>query len=410
MCYLNAALALIAYSPPLHAALERLDPARECRATVEPCVQCRLPDVLANMRARAAPASNEAVKALCEAAWGKRSKARTAAASSSPPPPPTPLFRQGVHHDAHELLLALLCGSCLPNVTDAFTAETATQVACSVCKTIASTSAAQPDFGLTLSIPRLSPGEGNTSVAAALNLFLSEEAPDGAMCDCAECQGRRIATTRTVVMSAPALLVVQLKRFTNRAAKIGDFVEFDRTLALPVSGQGDEGNSVCDYRLRGVVVHSGDALDDDNENHFYAYVVVREGNGAAWYKVDDHIVDRCANKILGGGLGGTRIPATTTLHQNKTRPTNPTPTLNKNKGLRGTKCVGRRRMCCSTSATTQPRHRSVSATRSTSIVATGAAASATVPVTMAATMKISTAAAAAAPAQAPMAAATPRMW
>jgi len=117
---------------------------------------------------------------------------------------------------------------------------------------------------------------------------------------CERCDKKVDTVKRLCVKKLPPILVIQLKRFDydferDAAVKFNDYFEFPRELDMEpytVAGLARRENEAVDcepedldpsivrkYRLRGMVVHSGQA----SGGHYYSYIK----DGDKWYKFDD---------------------------------------------------------------------------------------------------------------------------
>ena len=132
---------------------------------------------------------------------------------------------------------------------------------------------------------------------------------------CEECQAKVAAIKRLCIGKLPTYLCIQLKRFDydwerEEAIKFNDYFEFPRALDMgPYTAQGIENQHDCPtnaaYRLKGVVVHSGQA----SGGHYYAFI--RDcGESGKWLKFDDCDVseieltdEELASQCFGGDQG-----------------------------------------------------------------------------------------------------------
>ncbi|CAB4054352.1 USP9_24 [Lepeophtheirus salmonis] len=117
---------------------------------------------------------------------------------------------------------------------------------------------------------------------------------------CASCDKKVDTMKRLCIKKLPPILVIQLKRFDydyerECAIKFNDYFEFPRVLDMEpytVGGlakiEGEvidadpsdlDGKTVHTYKLRGMVVHSGQA----SGGHYYSYIKSKD----KWYKFDD---------------------------------------------------------------------------------------------------------------------------
>ena len=117
---------------------------------------------------------------------------------------------------------------------------------------------------------------------------------------CERCDKKVDTVKRLCVKKLPPILVIQLKRFDydyerDAAVKFNDYFEFPRELDMEpytVAGMAKREKEAVDcepedldpnivrrYKLRGMVVHSGQA----SGGHYYSYIK----DGDKWYKFDD---------------------------------------------------------------------------------------------------------------------------
>ena len=117
---------------------------------------------------------------------------------------------------------------------------------------------------------------------------------------CERCDKKVDTVKRLCIKKLPPILVIQLKRFDydferDAAVKFNDYFEFPRELdmepytvaglakkeneAVDVEPEDLDTNIVRKYRLRGMVVHSGQA----SGGHYYSYIK----DGEKWFKFDD---------------------------------------------------------------------------------------------------------------------------
>jgi len=139
---------------------------------------------------------------------------------------------------------------------------------------------------------------------------------------CERCDKKVDTVKRLCVKKLPPILVIQLKRFDYDyermcLIKFNDFFEFPRELDMEPYTVGGlakiEGEAVdCDpsdlddsqvrkYRLRGIVVHSGQA----SGGHYYSFIRNKDSDGEfRWYKFDDGDVteikmeDTCQKSLI----------------------------------------------------------------------------------------------------------------
>ncbi|EDV22025.1 uncharacterized protein TRIADDRAFT_59589 [Trichoplax adhaerens] len=129
---------------------------------------------------------------------------------------------------------------------------------------------------------------------------------------CERCDKKVDTVKRMCIKKLPKILAIQLKRFDydwerDCAVKFNDYFEFPREFDMePFTVAGlakiedesiedietdSEDSPVTQYRLVGMIVHSGQA----NGGHYYSYIIKRgeDGNGGQWFKFDDGDVTEC---------------------------------------------------------------------------------------------------------------------
>lgn len=132
---------------------------------------------------------------------------------------------------------------------------------------------------------------------------------------CETCDTKVAAIKRLCIARLPPYLCIQLKRFDydwerEESIKFNDYFEFPRVLNMaPFTAAGiDADGSVSqnNYRLKGVVVHSGQA----SGGHYYSFVRESSEPNSKWLKFDDCDVtemelsdEQLASECFGGDQG-----------------------------------------------------------------------------------------------------------
>ncbi|GMR32941.1 hypothetical protein PMAYCL1PPCAC_03136, partial [Pristionchus mayeri] len=116
---------------------------------------------------------------------------------------------------------------------------------------------------------------------------------------CKKCARKTQAVRQTRVLRAPAVLIVQLKRFNAYGSKIRQPIFSERDLDLSkfmfdggaASHEGETGGKRAAYVLTGVVEHLGATVD---HGHYIAYC--RSTDNQTWFKFDDEEVSRLSSQ------------------------------------------------------------------------------------------------------------------
>lgn len=214
-------------------------------------------------------------------------------------------FKRGRQEDAHEYLIALLdsmhtmamggpAAKPSPSVRRTslihriFAGRICSKVTCTSCKFESNTY--DPFLDISLEINHAS------SVKKAFERFTSSESLDGSnMYKCPRENRMVRAKKRMAVEDAPAVLIVQLKRFEFSArsrTKISKRVEFDTWLDLAPFMANRQGP--VRYQLFGVLVHHGHTL---HAGHYVAFV---RGPNGLWHLMDDSCVSQVSERLVLG--------------------------------------------------------------------------------------------------------------
>lgn len=219
------------------------------------------------------------------------------------------MFRQNMHHDAHEFLNYILNSvhdgySALTKtdplktntfVHNIFEGTLASEVRCLTCENITSRDESFLDLSLDI--------EENTSVSACMRAFsASEFLREKNKFFCEKCNGLQEAERRMKIRKLPLVLALHLKRFKfeqeiQRHVKLQHVVRYETTLRL--------GNTTDDatdpdrlYELYAVVVHLGGA---SYHGHYIACV---RTDHLGWILYDDEHVERIPESVVMRFIGG----------------------------------------------------------------------------------------------------------
>lgn len=210
----------------------------------------------------------------------------------------SPTFRPGYQEDAHEYIRALLntmlrceiqgcptSSSYKPLITNSLVTEMQgdihrifggalqSSIICSICKYTSYKS--EPFLDLSLEINKIN------SISNALGKFTMPELLNGDnKYKCDKCCKLVKAVKRLSIRRAPNVLMIQLKRFDQRARKDSRFIEFPSKLDLCQYMHGFKNGNVL-YQLTGIVVHQGSSRQF---GHYVACVRNAQGN---WILKDD---------------------------------------------------------------------------------------------------------------------------
>ena len=177
-------------------------------------------------------------------------------------------FKLGRQEDAHEFLTCLMSKleprDCLRKVMEG---SIASALQCQDCGYSSRTTDVFWDLSLELSACNLK---------SCLRKFCSEEVLEADRFLCPQCNRVSTCTKQLTISKAPQVLILHLKRFTNRGEKNL------KTLTFPLSLGVDTADcSKVNYALYGVIVHDGQSC---LSGHYFSYVRVHDGG---WYEVND---------------------------------------------------------------------------------------------------------------------------
>lgn len=219
------------------------------------------------------------------------------------------MFRQNMHHDAHEFLNYILNSvhdgyseltkkDALRDTTfvhSIFEGTLASEVRCLTCENVTSRDESFLDLSLDI--------EENTSVSACMRAFsASEFLREKNKFYCEKCNGLQEAERRMKIRRLPQILALHLKRFKyepeiQRHVKLQHVVRYETTLRV--------GNTTDDatdpdrlYELYAVVVHLGGA---SYHGHYIACV---RTDHLGWVLYDDEHVERIPESVVMRFIGG----------------------------------------------------------------------------------------------------------
>ncbi|KAJ1975994.1 hypothetical protein H4R35_002893 [Dimargaris xerosporica] len=161
------------------------------------------------------------------------------------------------------------------------------QIKCSVCHTDSNTF--DPFLDLSLEIRHCS------SLQRALQVFTKPDVLNGKnQYRCEKCKRLVDAKKQMTIYQSPEVLTIQLKRFSYEhsmfGSKLSKPIEYPETLNLDpyISASQRASERHCQYRLYGVLVHSGSTC---HSGHYYCYVKASSG---VWYCMDDSMVSQAS--------------------------------------------------------------------------------------------------------------------
>ncbi|ORY80389.1 hypothetical protein BCR37DRAFT_67200 [Protomyces lactucae-debilis] len=219
------------------------------------------------------------------------------------------MFRQNIHHDAHEFLNYILNSvhdgyahltkkNALRDTTFVhriFEGTLASEVRCLTCENITSRDESFLDLSLDI--------EEDTSVSACMRAFsASEFLREKNKFFCEACNGLQEAERRMKIRKLPKVLALHLKRFkyeqeVQRHVKLQHVVRYETTLRL-----GNTTDDAADpdrlYELYAVVVHLGGA---SYHGHYIACV---RTDHLGWILYDDEHVERIPESVVMRFIGG----------------------------------------------------------------------------------------------------------
>ncbi|KAJ1979189.1 hypothetical protein H4R34_002923 [Dimargaris verticillata] len=161
------------------------------------------------------------------------------------------------------------------------------QIKCSVCH--ADSNTFDPFLDLSLEIRHCS------SLQRALQVFTKPDVLNGKnQYRCERCKRLVDAKKQMTIYQSPEVLTIQLKRFSYEhsmfGSKLSKPIEYPEMLDLSpyISASQKASERHCQYRLYGVLVHSGSTC---HSGHYYCYVKASSG---VWYCMDDNMVSQAS--------------------------------------------------------------------------------------------------------------------
>lgn len=193
----------------------------------------------------------------------------------------------GDHQDAHEFLMVF--NEVLEKQThsvrwfaDNFTVDLATRVVCGSCGKMNESFCAVTDFALHVT--------GNRTVKTAVDSYFAN---DEINYQCEACRNCGIARKRHFIVSAPAYLCLQLKRFSGRGKKLTDLIEISSELNLRQHFLNPQ-DSESKFKLIAVINHFGESR---NVGHYNAIFLNANGEN---FEFDDHNVRKVSSNLISG--------------------------------------------------------------------------------------------------------------
>lgn len=219
------------------------------------------------------------------------------------------MFRQNIHHDAHEFLNYMLNSvhdgysvlthkNALKDTTfvhTIFEGTLASEVRCLTCENITSRDESFLDLSLDI--------EENTSVSACMRAFsASEFLREKNKFFCEKCNGLQEAERRMKIRKLPQVLALHLKRFKfepeiQRHVKLQHVVRYETTLRL--SNTTDDATDPDRlYELYAVVIHLG------GQSYHGHYIACVRTDHLGWVLFDDEHVERIPDSVVMRFIGG----------------------------------------------------------------------------------------------------------
>ena len=259
-CFVNSVLQVLFHSPILADSLVNKLHTRTCRNS-ELCVPCEIDKVaLASKIVESTVIPSQLIQKLSTL---------------------NEAFTPGLQQDAHDFLVCLRQLYRFPSDTaifHPFRGELRSRIQCEV-NHISDTFEEMLD--LSVEIPPLA-----SSLETCLENFFKSEHFDIDNFKCGECFQPVRATKQFEIAKSPMLLCIHLKRFTNLATKITQFIEFPLTLNLS-SYSVRQNDQDLSFRLYAIVVHSGSA---SNDGHYFTFVRSQARDGLPWKLMNDAVV------------------------------------------------------------------------------------------------------------------------
>ncbi|KAG6485248.1 ubiquitin carboxyl-terminal hydrolase 15-like [Zingiber officinale] len=218
-------------------------------------------------------------------------------------------FSPGQQHDAHEFMryaVDVMQSECLKEagakpdsvlavettlIQQTFGGYLLSKIRCNKCKVKSKRYERMMD--LTLEI------HGDiATLDEALHHFTSPEILDGEnKYDCSRCKSYERARKRLMILEAPNILTIVLKRFqSGKFGKLNKSVQFPEYLNLARYMSGDDASPV--YQLYAAIVHK-DVRNSTSSGHYVCYI---KDTQSQWYKINDSKVKSVElEKVLSKG-------------------------------------------------------------------------------------------------------------
>jgi len=164
-----------------------------------------------------------------------------------------------------------------------FTADMKTQIECSLCGTVHSTSGKVADLLLEIT--------GNESIQTSLDSYFNYD-----LIEEYHCEHRRevgVARKRPVLLTAPKCLCLQLKRFSEAKNKINDSIYITHEISLSTYFLKPQARE-WKYKLVAVINHFGETL---HVGHYNTIVITSTDR---FYEFDDRNVRTVSSNMVSG--------------------------------------------------------------------------------------------------------------
>ncbi|OMJ84054.1 hypothetical protein SteCoe_14925 [Stentor coeruleus] len=187
-------------------------------------------------------------------------------------------FQIGRQADAHELLRFLVDRIEPKDFKEKiFGGQLQSTVKCKECRYESVTN--EPFFDLSLEV------SGN-DIEKCITDFCREEILSGEnRYNCPQCKRKTVATKQFLIKTAPNILTIQLKRFTNQGKKDSRTVRFGETITLDSSLLYSQ---PIIYRLYAVLVHVGFGC---RSGHYYSFI---KAPNDMWFEANDSCISQAS--------------------------------------------------------------------------------------------------------------------
>lgn len=163
-----------------------------------------------------------------------------------------------------------------------FTVDLATHILCASCGKIHESFSEVTDIALHLA--------GNNSIQSAIDSYFDH---DDITYLCETCKNISIAQKKHFVVSAPAYLCLQLRRFSDRGKKLINDIQISPELNIKNHFLRNE-SSESNYKLIAVINHFGVSR---NVGHYNTIFLMSNGD---YIEFDDHNVRKISSNIASG--------------------------------------------------------------------------------------------------------------